>query len=89
VDFIDETTDSLSTVYFVYDPRFLPLKLGIYSILKACQIAQWLQKKYFYLGYYIEQNKSMSYKGQFKGCQFFDWTGMRWNNKINTIGNGM
>lgn len=79
VGFIDISSNSLSSVYFVYKTSIEQLKLGTYSILKEVEYAASLGMKYYYLGYYIEENRRMEYKGHFHPHEKYDWSNQRWN----------
>ena len=77
VGFIDRSSDSLSSVYFVYRTEFLKLRLGTFSVINEANFALSLGLSYYYLGYYIENNKSMSYKNSFNINEKMSWeTGM-------------
>jgi len=72
VGIVDEGVDSLSSNYFYYDTEYLDRRLGILSILKEIKLAQKLGKKYYYLGFYIEDNPKMSYKKYFRPNQVLE-----------------
>jgi arginyl-tRNA--protein-N-Asp/Glu arginylyltransferase len=72
VGIVDEGMDSLSSNYFYYDTDCLDRRLGIFSILKEIELAQNLCKKYYYLGFYIEENPKMSYKKYFRPNQVLE-----------------
>jgi len=77
VGIVDEGNDSLSSNYFYYDTNYLDRRLGIFSILKEIELAQDMGKKYYYLGFYIEDNSKMSYKKYFRPNQVLEnreWT---------------
>lgn len=78
VGIVDEGVDSLSSNYFYYDTDYLDRRLGIFSILQEIKLAQQLEKKYYYLGFYIEENPKMSYKKYFRPNQILEngeWRG--------------
>jgi arginine-tRNA-protein transferase len=62
---VDRGEDSLSAVYCYYDPRYEPLSLGTYSILKQLDLCKRWRLSYLYLGLYIEQSEHMRYKARF------------------------
>ena len=66
ISIIDETDKGLSSNYFFYDTDYLNRRLGVFSILKEIYLTKDMKKDYYYLGYYIEKNKKMSYKNSFK-----------------------
>lgn len=71
VGIVDEGDDALSSNYFYYDTDHLDRRLGIFSILQEIALARTLAKKYYYLGFYIEENPKMSYKKYFRPNQVF------------------
>jgi len=78
VGIVDEGEDALSSNYFYYSTDYLDRRLGVFSILQEIKLARRLGKKYYYLGFYIEDNPKMSYKKFFRPNQVFKdgrWTG--------------
>jgi leucyl-tRNA---protein transferase len=78
VGFIDVSDEAMSSVYFVYKSSFEQYRLGTYSVVRETEYARSRGLKYYYLGYYIEENKSMSYKGHFHPHEIFDWEVQMW-----------
>ena len=78
VGFLDRSNVSLSSVYFVFDTEYTDLNLGTFSILKEIEHARELELKYYYLGYYIKDNQSMSYKNRFHPNEKFNWSSKEW-----------
>ena len=78
VGFIDVSSSGFSSVYFSYDPRFSPLSLGTFSILKESELVRDGGLSWYYLGYYIEECPRMAYKGKFHPRQFYNWDRERW-----------
>jgi leucyl-tRNA---protein transferase len=78
VGFIDVTAEALSSIYFAYNTDFEDYSLGTFSVLKEIEFAKSLGLKYYYLGYYIEDNKSMSYKNRFFPNEKFNWETGSW-----------
>jgi len=66
VDLIDILEDGISSIYFYYDPDYSDYSLGKLSLYKQISIAQKNDKKWIYLGYYVEQCPSLSYKADYK-----------------------
>ena len=66
VDLIDVLEDGVSSIYFFYNPEYLHLSLGKYSLLNQIKFAQKANKKWVYLGYYVEDCSSLSYKSEYK-----------------------
>jgi arginyl-tRNA--protein-N-Asp/Glu arginylyltransferase len=79
VGFIDISGSALSSVYFAYKTSCERLRLGTYSVLREVEHAASLGLAYYYLGYYIEENRSMEYKGHFHPHEKYDWPSRRWN----------
>jgi len=65
IGYLDISSDSLSSVYFVYAEEFICRSPGIFSILKEIDYARQIGLKYYYLGYLVEGNSHMQYKGTF------------------------
>ena len=66
VDLIDILEDGISSIYFYYDPEYSNYSLGKYSLYKQIKFAQKSSKKWIYLGYYVEDCPSLSYKAHYK-----------------------
>lgn len=66
VGIVDETEQALSANYFYYDTAMLMRRPGIFSILMEIALAQRMGKSHYYLGYYLEETRKMSYKAEFK-----------------------
>jgi len=65
VSILDLGATSASSVYFYFDPSHSERSLGTYSVLHE---AEWLLSRglrYYYLGLWIEECSSMSYKSRF------------------------
>jgi len=69
VGIVDEGEDCLSSNYFYYDTDFLDRRPGIFSILQEIRLAKRMGKRYYYLGFFIENNPAMSYKKDFRPNQ--------------------
>jgi arginine-tRNA-protein transferase len=76
--FCDEGTDALSSVYFVFAHEFADRSLGIYSVLRECALAAERGKDWYYLGYWVQGNATMAYKGRFQPRQTLDWESGLW-----------
>jgi len=76
--FLDISNHAASSVYFYYKTEFDYLSLGTYSVMKEIQFAKENGLNYYYIGYYIKENKHMSYKNRFKPYQLFDWSNKKW-----------
>ena len=76
--FLDRSEVSLSSVYFVFRSGFEKFRLGSLSVMKEVEYALSLGLKYYYLGYYIAENRRMEYKGHFHPHETYDWAGATW-----------
>ena len=72
VGVVDEAEDSLSSNYFYYDTDYLDRRLGVLSILEEIFLARVMNKKYYYLGFYLEKTAKMSYKKFFRPNQIYE-----------------
>jgi len=79
VGFLDLSTVSLSSIYFIYKDEFKKLSLGVYSVLKEIEFAKLQKLRNYYLGYYIEDNHSMAYKGKYNPHEIYSWEKNRWD----------
>ncbi len=62
---VDFGVESMSAVYSFFDPEYSRFSLGTYAILKQFALAREINKKYLYLGMYVEDNQHLRYKGRF------------------------
>lgn len=69
VDLIDILEEGISSIYFYYDPDFAKYSLGRLSLYNQILFAKKSQKKWIYLGYYVKDCPSLSYKSQYKPYQ--------------------
>lgn len=72
VGIVDKGNDSLSSNYFYYDTDYLRRRPGVFSVLQELSLARALGKKYYYLGFYIQENAKMSYKKDFRPNQVYE-----------------
>ena len=63
---------NLSAVYSFFDPKFSKLGIGNYMISQCLIFGKKNKYKHLYLGYYIGDISSMSYKSRFKPGQILD-----------------
>ncbi|EQC51039.1 arginyltransferase [Bacteriovorax sp. DB6_IX] len=75
---LDRGSHSLSSVYFVFDPDYANRSLGKFGIIKEVEYARHKNMSYYYLGYWIEENKSMRYKSAFKPYETYNWLTKVW-----------
>ena len=66
VALMDETPAATSLVYFFHEPSWRPDSPGVFSILTQLEYSKSRGKRYAYPGYWIEANRSMSYKSRFR-----------------------
>ncbi|MEA1956582.1 MAG: arginyltransferase [Campylobacterota bacterium] len=66
VDLIDILDDGISSIYFYYDPDYSEYALGKLSLYQQIKFAQKTNKSWIYLGYYVEDCPSLSYKSHYK-----------------------
>ncbi|MGI1677832.1 MAG: arginyltransferase [Cellvibrionaceae bacterium] len=62
----DKLDDGLSAVYTYFDPDYPKRSLGVFGILSQIQLAQELNLKYLYLGYWIKESQKMAYKSEYR-----------------------
>ena len=70
---------NLSAVYSFFDPKLSKLGIGNYMISQCLIFGKKNKYKHLYLGYYIGELSSMSYKSRFKPGQILDggeWQGV-------------
>lgn len=66
VDLIDVLESGISSIYFYYDPDYAHLSLGNLSLYNQIRYAKEIGKPWIYLGYYVQECPSLSYKSKFK-----------------------
>jgi len=69
VTHLDVTSKIVSAVYCYWNENYSSYSPGKFSILKGIQYAVEIGAEYYYLGYYIKDNKHMSYKANYKPYQ--------------------
>lgn len=72
VDLIDILEDGISSIYFYYDPDFAKLSLGTYSLLYQINLADILDLKWIYLGYWVDGCRAFAYKPKFQPQELLD-----------------
>ncbi len=78
IGFIDEVNNALSSIYFAYNTDYSNYSLGTFSVIHEAEYAKSLNMDFYYLGYYINENKSMKYKNNFKENQILDKNINKW-----------
>lgn len=66
VDLIDILDEGVSSIYFYYDPDYMNYSLGKLSLYNQIIFAKRSKKKWIYLGYYVKECPSLSYKSHYK-----------------------
>lgn len=66
VDLIDILENGISSIYFYYDPDYSNLSLGKLSLYNQIKFAKSRDKNWIYLGYYVKECPSLSYKSEYK-----------------------
>mmetsp|Transcript_27328 Transcript_27328/g.49158 ORF Transcript_27328/g.49158 Transcript_27328/m.49158 type:complete len:471 (+) Transcript_27328:1633-3045(+) len=78
---IDILPKGVSSVYFVYEPEFKFLSLGVVGAIKEIEfIKQYLTDdfKFYYMGYYIDTCQKMRYKAEYAPSQLLCPVTYRW-----------
>lgn len=68
VDYMD---DALSAVYTFFDPDYAKYSPGKFSILFEIEEARRTDRKWLYLGYWIEGCDKMEYKNEYRPMEFY------------------
>ncbi|MFP4330852.1 MAG: arginyltransferase [Spirochaetaceae bacterium] len=66
VGWIDELSESISSVYFVFEPGEERRSLGTYSVLREIDRVRELGLIWHQLGFYVRDSRKMSYKSNFR-----------------------
>ena len=72
VTHLDVTDRIISAVYCYWNEDYAQFSPGKLSILKSIRMAMDAGAEYYYLGYYIKDNKHMSYKVNYKPNQILE-----------------
>ncbi len=78
VGFLDVTPQAFSSIYFIYKEAYQHLSLGTFSVFAESREAARRGLRYYYLGYWIQENHFMNYKANFKPHEIMDWEDYRW-----------
>ena len=75
---LDINNNDLSAVYSFFEPKLSNFGLGNFMIIQCLLYGKKNKYKYLYLGYYIKEISSMSYKLRFKPGQILEDS--KWKN---------
>ena len=65
VGYVDELSDSMSAIYFFYDPDERQRSLGTFNVLRILAEAAQRGISHLYLGYFVDGCQSLEYKANF------------------------
>ena len=65
IGLVDAVPDALNSIYFYHHPDWRPLGPGTYSVLREIEYARETGRDWVYLGFWIPENASMSYKNRY------------------------
>jgi len=78
VGYVDCLPNSLSAIYFYYDPEERDRSLGTYNVLAILEEAARRKIPHVYMGYYVAGCRSLAYKANFRPCEILtpegQWT---------------
>lgn len=66
----DRLTDALSAVYTFFEPTCHQRSLGRYAVLHQIQLARESDRRWLYLGYWIQACRKMSYKTEYQPLEY-------------------
>lgn len=69
VGWIDVLPNSISSVYFAFEPRLSKRRLGVFSLLRELELCDEWGKSWLQLGFHVPDCPKMDYKSDFKPCQ--------------------
>lgn len=78
---LDMTAQSVSAVYFVFDPEYAKRSLGSLAILLGMEWARQEEFLYYYLGFYIPGHPKMDYKSRYKPAEIRNPETGHWEQK--------
>lgn len=76
VGICDVCPQSLSSVYFYFDPEHAGRRLGTFSALWEIEWARGMEIPHYYLGYWVSGCGSMEYKASFRPCEVLGTDGV-------------
>lgn len=66
IGWIDILPNSLSSVYFAFDPEFRSRSLGVFSMLQEIALCRKLNKYWLHAGFWVKESPKMSYKIRYR-----------------------
>jgi leucyl-tRNA---protein transferase len=66
IGYVDPLPDGLSAIYFFYNPKMRDYSLGTFNVLNVIDEARRRSLPYVYLGYFVENCRSLEYKANFR-----------------------
>jgi len=69
IAYVDESPESLNSIYCIRHPEEARRGLGTFDILTEIDLARRMGRPYLYLGYYIARCRSMAYKAAFRPAE--------------------
>lgn len=89
VSTLDTGNRDASSVYFFWDPDLAEYSLGTYSALWELAWCREHGFRHYYLGYWIRDCSSMSYKTRFRPHELLDWNTKQWHRDGDSSGRDM
>lgn len=77
--YLDHSAQGLSSVYFIFDPEYSHLSLGVYGALREIEEARRMGLNHYYLGYLVPGCPRMTYKAGFRPYELYSWADTTWN----------
>ncbi len=74
---IDILPNSLSSVYFVFDPNETVRSLGTYSVLHEIELCRRMEREHYHLGFWVSGCHKMEYKSAFNPHEILTDKGWR------------
>ena len=77
VSFFDEGKASIASLLCIYDQKYKPQSLGLYTMLLEIEFGIKHNKRYYYPGYVLDRPSIFDYKLRLGDFQHYNWNG-RW-----------
>jgi arginine-tRNA-protein transferase len=78
IGYVDHLPNSLSAIYFFYEPELRDRSLGTFNVLSVIRSAREQHLKHVYLGYFVDGCRSLEYKANFEPNETLDPETKRW-----------